>query len=245
MATTVDAEVLAGYITLGNLEGLRKFAPPSFDWSQPLGSAKLPALVHVIIKGLSARDAGRAANYVKIAEWLLKAGADPTYKITRNARQCSVYKENQKDTTELMVPYEGHCAVSFAFAWLGQMQLCKGGADWPTSRKFLEDIVELFALTKVGGNSHSADVTVPQSTVDLWESVRDSTSSHNVILEAGGWGGVGTRPDPDSCLASLESDARVCNDGGHQQAHSSQGFLICGRLALPGCLVHELYSSGA
>ncbi|CAE7912798.1 dbo [Symbiodinium necroappetens] len=131
MATTVDAEVLAGYITLANLEGLRKFAPPDFDWRQPLGSAKEPALVLVITQGLIT---GNHASQLQIAEWLLKAGAEPTYKITQKPGCCRVWKVNQKDTTELMVPYEGHSAVSFAFSWLGQFQLGKGGADWSKER---------------------------------------------------------------------------------------------------------------
>ena len=181
MATTVDAEVLAGYITLANLEGLRKFAPPDFDWRQPLGSVKEPALVLVITQGLIT---GNHASQLQIAEWLLKAGAEPTYKITQNSGCCRVWEVNQKDTTELKVPYEGHSAVSFAFAWLGQFQLGKGGADWSRERKFMEDMVGLFARTTPGKKSHGADVTVPQSTVDLWESMRDSASSHNVIFEA-------------------------------------------------------------
>ena len=173
--------MLGNYIDLANLEGLRKFAPPDFDWRKPLGSAKVPALVRVINQGLSK---GNHASLLQIAEWLLKAGAEPTYKITQKPGCCRLWMVNQRDTTELMVPYEGHSAVSFAFAWLGQFQLGKGGVDWSRQRKFTEDIVGLFARTTPGKKSHGADVTVPQSTVDLWESMRDSTSSHNVIFEA-------------------------------------------------------------
>ncbi|OLQ03864.1 Kelch-like protein diablo [Symbiodinium microadriaticum] len=183
MAKTVDAEVLAGYITLGNLEGLRKFAPPSFDWRQPLAGDQIPALVHVITQGLT--KPGRCQkNLLKIAEWLLKAGADPTYKIPQHNRSFNVWKVSQKDETKISVPYQGHSAVSYAFAWLSQLELSKGGADWSTDRKYIEDIVALFAGTTAGGNPHGADVIVPQSTVDIWESMRDLTSSHNVIFEA-------------------------------------------------------------
>ncbi|CAE7369889.1 klhl36 [Symbiodinium necroappetens] len=182
MAKTVDAEVLAGYITLGNLEGLRKFAPPSFDWRQPLTENQIPALVHVINQGLT--KPGRCQNHLKIAEWLLKAGADPTYKIPQHSSAYALWKTTQKDETKISVSYQGHSAVSYAFAWLGQLQLGKGGADWSTERKYVEDLVALFAGTTAGGNPHGADVIVPQSTVDIWESMRDLTSSHNVIFEA-------------------------------------------------------------
>ncbi|CAE7347768.1 KLHL36 [Symbiodinium sp. CCMP2456] len=184
MATTIDTEVLAGYISLGNLEGLRKFAPSSFDWSQPLDHEhQVPALVLVIIRGLT-KDERTKATLLQIAEWLLKAGADPSYKIPQqNDRAFSIWKNNNKPGTTITVEYKTHSAVSFAFALLRQMQEGKGGANWSDNTKYLEAIVALFARTG-GKNPNSADVTVPQSTLDFWESIRELTSSHNVIFEA-------------------------------------------------------------
>ncbi|CAE7321900.1 klhl36 [Symbiodinium sp. CCMP2456] len=185
MATTVDAEVIAGYITLGNLDGLRKFAPPSFDWCQPLSEERVPVLVHVINQGLANAGDKRRASLLKIAEWLLKAGADPRDKIPLpNTKRFHLWKTEAVDKTLISVGYAGHSAVSYGFAWLGQLQLGKGGADWSTNRKHLEDVVGLFAGTTAGKNLPVADVIVPQSTVDLWESMRDLTSSHNMIFEA-------------------------------------------------------------
>ncbi|CAE7392919.1 unnamed protein product [Symbiodinium sp. CCMP2592] len=198
MATTVDAEVLAGFITLANLDGLRKFAPPSFDWSQLITEDRVPALVHVISQGMGHEE---AASFVKIAEWLLKAGADPRDKVPlANKKRFNLWKTIAKEKTLIAVAYAGHSAVSYAFAWLSQLQLSKGGADWSAARRYVEDIVALFARTTPGKKSNGADVNVPQSTVDLWESMRDSTSSHNVIFEA--WGGEVSAHDQILILAS-------------------------------------------
>ena len=143
MAAAIEADVIAGYIKLGNLEGLQKFAGPSFDWNQPFSEINVPALVLVIDEGLPVLPAKRerCANLIKITKWLLKAGADPTYKTPQHTKKIYMRKLYDKDATQIEVAYGGHSAVSFAFAWLGQMQLGKGGADWSPERKYVEDIV--------------------------------------------------------------------------------------------------------
>ena len=178
MAKPIDADVVAGYISMGNLKGLQKFVVFFFDWNQPVGQKQVPALVWITIVGLTC-NAKLRPELLKIAEWLLQVGADPGHKMANKGGYYNVWQLSLEAETKIFVEWEGHSAVSFAFALISQFQRGKGGADWSCEQAFVESLVALLA------SSTAADVTVPQSTLDLWESMREMTDSHNVIFESG------------------------------------------------------------
>ncbi|CAE7466127.1 unnamed protein product [Symbiodinium sp. CCMP2456] len=161
---------------------LQKFVPLSFDWNQPIGTRQVPPLVSIMCVGML--DHQMQEKLHKIAEWLLQVGAEPGHLITNKDRKYVLFKTGREEETEISVDWKGHSAVSFAFATISQFQLRKGRADWSNEQAFLESLVALFASSAAGKNPCSADVIVPQSTLELWESMRDMTHSHNVIFES-------------------------------------------------------------
>ncbi|OLP97388.1 BTB/POZ domain-containing protein [Symbiodinium microadriaticum] len=161
---------------------LQKYVPLSFDWNQPIGTKQVPPLVSIMCCGLL--DNKMHGKLYEIAEWLLEVGGEPGHKITNKSGQYQLCKSGRTEETKILVDWRGHSAVSFAFAMISQLQLRKGGADWSKEQAFLESLVALFASTAAGNNPRGADVTVPQSTLELWESMRDMTDSHNVIFQS-------------------------------------------------------------
>ncbi|CAE6956150.1 unnamed protein product [Symbiodinium sp. CCMP2592] len=200
MASTIHADMVHGLIELGDLDGLQKYTPPRFDWSQPLGPSymRMPALLCTINDGLSETKA-KQAKCLKILEWLLKVGADPEQRALGKICGDTLFIKDEEESTGIRIEYTGQNAMSFAVAWLKQMQLRKGGADWSQNEEYLKKVIWLLS-SSTAAKSHAADVTVPQSTLSLWESMRDLTSSHNVIFE--GSDGEVTAHDQILMLAS-------------------------------------------
>ncbi|CAE7691463.1 unnamed protein product [Symbiodinium sp. CCMP2456] len=183
MAATIDADVVHGFIELGDLEGLQAFAPPKFDWTKGLGEWELPALICVIRYNVARTEAFQKKS-LKMVEWLLKVGADPRQKLpAHHPLRSQCFKPSNEEATKFTVAYGGHSAVSLAFAYLQQMQKCTGKADWSQMEAYLKAVLAVLSSSATVNSSYGADVTVPQSTLDLWESMRDLTTSHSVIFE--------------------------------------------------------------
>lgn len=183
MAAAIDADVVHGFIMLGDLEGLQAFAPPKFDWTQAIGEKELPALMYVIHYNVTQTEALRKQS-LKMVEWLLKVGADPRQKLPADHPfRWQIHKNNNPEATKFIVEYGGHSAVSLAFAYLQQAQKRTGNADWSQLEAHLKAVLAILSSSATANSSFGADVTVPRSTLDLWESMRDSTTSHSVIFE--------------------------------------------------------------
>jgi len=181
MAETIDADVVLGFIRIGDLQGLQAFTPPKFDWAQPLGERELPALIGALYHSLLQIDVQKP---LKIVDWLLKVGADPAQKLPVDHPVAWCLSQENKEATNFIVACAGHSAVSLAFACLQEMKKHRGDANWSREEAHLKAALSLFSRSHAAKHSQGADVTVPRSTLDLWESMRDSKTSHNVIFES-------------------------------------------------------------
>ncbi|CAE7321882.1 BT4 [Symbiodinium sp. CCMP2456] len=185
MARTIDADVVHGFITLHDLEGLRAFAPLHFDWSQPLGEDQLPALVYLVAPETLCQPAAQHNHNLEMVEWLLKVGADPQQRVRDDVEKIyGLQKRSNPEETKISFNCRGQSALSLCFAWLREMQKCRGNAEWTTEEQYLKQLLPLFSRSSSHETRHGTDVAVPQSIVDLWESMRDLTASHNVIFES-------------------------------------------------------------
>lgn len=185
MAGTIDADVVHGFITLGDLDGLRAFAPLNFDWSQPLGEDQVPALIRFVDSRALCESAAQQSDNLKMVEWLLTVGADPQQRVRDDFGMAFTFgKRSNPEETEIRVKCRGQSAISLAFAWLREMKKCKGNANWTKPEQYLKQLISLFSRSSSQQSLRSTDVAVPQSIVDLWECMRDLTASHNVIFES-------------------------------------------------------------
>jgi len=181
MAGTIDADMVQGFIEMGDLEGLQTFAPPKFDWTLPLGKEKLPALIRAVDGSITGAPQNPG---LKIVEWLLKVGADPEQKLPVDHPSCWVIcKAGRREETQIRIYYAGHSAVSFVLACLQELKKRRSNADWSRAEARLKATLSLLSRSHAAKHSQGADVTVPRSTLDLWESMRDLTASHNVMFE--------------------------------------------------------------
>ncbi|CAE7452894.1 klhl36 [Symbiodinium sp. CCMP2456] len=182
MTATIDAEMVLGLIQIGDLQGLQEFSPRGFDWAQPLCNHKLPALIRAIDTGVPDRELHDQC--LAIVEWLLKVGADPAQRLPGDCNYYrALYDSHDREATEIHVEYAGHSSMSLAVTWLGRLKLRKGGTHWSNEENYMKRVIALLSRSAATKNPRAAEVTVPQGTFDLWESMRDLTTSHSVIFE--------------------------------------------------------------
>ncbi|CAE7532319.1 unnamed protein product, partial [Symbiodinium pilosum] len=96
-----------------------------------------------------------------------------------NGCVAEVRKKHDRENTLLQIPYAGHSAISFAFAQLQAMRKAIG-VDWSVRIRYFEKALELLGTIKA---VNEENVAVPRSLVDMWESLREMTSTHNVVFE--------------------------------------------------------------
>ncbi|CAE7610300.1 dbo [Symbiodinium natans] len=175
-----DADVIAGFINLGDVSGLKRFAGRDFDWNACLtfGGARMLPLAAAISANIA--DPSYSGNAIQVIQWMIEAGASPRHRAPHTVKDSwSMWKEDDTEKTKMSVNLAGHSAISYAFKWLDEMRKRKGGADWSSSIKFLEVVVRTLASEP----STTPKVGVHHSVCELWESIRELTSTHNVILE--------------------------------------------------------------
>ena len=139
------------------------------------GPAKILPLASALVSNGTDDDAKLA-----VIEWLLKRGADPQRcHPSDNGCVAEVRKKHDRENTLLQIPYAGHSAISFAFAQLQAMRKAIG-VDWSVRIRYFEKALELLGTIKA---VNEENVAVPRSLVDMWESLREMTSTHNVVFE--------------------------------------------------------------
>ncbi|CAE7484642.1 BT2 [Symbiodinium natans] len=180
------ADMVWGFLSLWDLwdcETLQNKLPSNFDWTQPIGNDGLVPLTVLLLD--PARMSNNKSGFLKLAEWMLKSGADPEQRLpAENTFFRSWFQKDKPDATRITVSFGGHSAITLAVAWLHAMQEAKGGANWGNETGCLREFLTLCAST-VATRAARDPPTVPmrQSVVEVWESVRNMTATHNVIFE--------------------------------------------------------------
>ena len=181
-ASSTDARLVAGFIELCDPEGLQQFAPVNFDWNQPIGDTSRLPLVMAIKQSLTSTAAKRQKQLALI-EWLLRVGADPLRKMPEHSIGFCIYLPD-RDETSVDTACAGESTMSFIFSLLGSLRQGAGDADWSSECKHLEDVLAVIKRATSAKTAAGHKVAVHQDVVSLWESLRDFTSTHNVIFEA-------------------------------------------------------------
>ena len=116
-------------------------------------------------------------------EWMIQAGANPL-QTTASGSKYKFHKSSDQDNTCIEIPLAGHSAITFVCAVLGAMEKAERagvGIDWSGRAEAFR--MYLTALTTGASAPATQNLLVPQSVVDIWESVQRMTSTHNVIFE--------------------------------------------------------------
>ena len=178
MSAGKDVAEVEGLIFLGDLEALQRFTPLGFNWNQPTDNNGL--LLHEAIRFTVCNLESKRQQYLQIIEWMLASGADP-----RKQNACkgttSLWQESEQEETMIRISIHGRSAMSYTLAMLHAMREGKGGADWSEECEYLEEVIKLLAKALPQNNQK---IAVHRGLMDMWESVRDMTSTHNVIFEA-------------------------------------------------------------
>mmetsp|Transcript_38763 Transcript_38763/g.91004 ORF Transcript_38763/g.91004 Transcript_38763/m.91004 type:complete len:341 (-) Transcript_38763:442-1464(-) len=176
MVTQTKFNSLIGFLRIGDIVGLQKFIPADFDWSQKGGPEDL-TLLHYAVLCLGEDNPGE--KHLKAMEWMLRSGADPEHELPQKHPQCYlIWKKKNKRGTTIEIPYAGHSATSLAFAWLDALEMSE--EEWTVECEYLKNVVSLIARIP---SLHRKKVAVAEGVVDLWESVLNMSTTHNVTLE--------------------------------------------------------------
>ncbi|CAE7346312.1 BT4 [Symbiodinium sp. CCMP2456] len=175
MATAKMADVVRALIKVGDLEGLQRVTPDGYDWSEPDGTAKPPLMIEVML-GPYAQWEIRA----KMLDWMIKAGADPLRAVPAdNADTCSI--DIGRKGEDIKIPYKEHCATTFACEAVRALQESVHVAASDVKVTAFKGYLD--ALTRARPVLGQSNVAIPQSVVDMWESIRQMTPTHNVVFE--------------------------------------------------------------
>ena len=143
MAGGCSDDVVSGFIRLGDVEGLQKFTPSSYDWTRELGPDHLPPLVFLVNQQHKLRD---ISGFMKCAEWMIWHGADPQQKTQLDQDHLwSIWKVNNKDATLIEIKLGGQSALSLAFQLIFAFEERKGGADWSADIRRMQDFAAMAA----------------------------------------------------------------------------------------------------
>ncbi|CAE7885894.1 Kelch-like protein 6 [Symbiodinium microadriaticum] len=180
-ASTSDGvrDAVFSLIRVADLQGLQSITPGDFDWSVPGDRLKRLPLIEAMVTGNANRTQAELTTRAEMIRWMLKAGANPLQGCPSNEETYGIWKVNDKDKTMIRISYS-RSAISFACELMGAMKkAAQEGTDWSSQIAAFQIFLE--ALTR--GAATRNNVSVPQGVVDMWESIREMTSTHNVIFE--------------------------------------------------------------
>ncbi|CAE7891265.1 BT4 [Symbiodinium necroappetens] len=168
------ADVVRALIRVGDLEGLQRVTPDGYDWSVPDSKAR-PPLIEVML-GPYAQWETRA----KMLDWMIKAGADPLKAVPADeASSCAI--DVGRGHEKIKIPYKGNCATTFACEAVRALQESEHVAASDVKLKAFKGYLDV--LTRATPMLGQSNVAIPQSVVDMWESIRQMTPTHNVVFE--------------------------------------------------------------
>mmetsp|Transcript_35559 Transcript_35559/g.82110 ORF Transcript_35559/g.82110 Transcript_35559/m.82110 type:complete len:349 (+) Transcript_35559:35-1081(+) len=177
--THPQVDVVSGYLRLHDLDGLKKFTPTGFNFSQ-LDAKGIPLILAPFTgqNWTNSEDAG--ARCCKVLTWMLEMGADPSW-VAPPCGTFTTWVNADRVGTEIKVDAGGHSAISFIFALLSAMEGCASPAEWSDAMWHLKRCASVLASPVC--QKKRPRIAVDQSVIDLWENVLGMTDSHNVTLE--------------------------------------------------------------
>ncbi|CAE7230029.1 klhl36, partial [Symbiodinium necroappetens] len=167
----MNGGIVQTFIDICDAEGMLQFAPADFDWNQPLGNDTPPPLLYAIFR-FWRLEAMEATRRLEVIDRILQAGADPL-------RECpsglKITVKKKQRTLPSMSAVHCVCTLHKKIQHLGD-----ANPKRKFQRKFLEDVL---ALMKQAKGPKVKKASVHEAVVNLWESVREMSSTHNVIFE--------------------------------------------------------------
>ncbi|CAE7823955.1 klhl36 [Symbiodinium sp. CCMP2456] len=167
------AAVVQTFIDMCDPEGLRQFAGADFDWNQPMDDHPPPLCYAICRFLLDSSSQFPIPGKLEVINTILQAGADPMRALPPgqkvklksdrdfDARGCSTMQL----TCEM---YQAAAAMRHE------------GGRIEALAQFLADVI---VLMKQATDPKVPKIVVHEGVVNLWESVREMSSTHNVIFE--------------------------------------------------------------
>ncbi|CAE7781442.1 ADK [Symbiodinium sp. CCMP2592] len=179
MPPTCMADVIRSVIELGDLEALQRVTPADYDWSDFVSKTSRLPLVLVMVTAPVTETESR----VKMLNWMVQTGADPFEKEPTNGASESyeTWQKSKGEDSKIKVSFAGHCATTFACTLLKALLSSPYAEGFQPRIEAYRGFVK--ALTAGTNRPLQSNLSVPQSVVDTWESIREMTSTHNVIFE--------------------------------------------------------------
>ena len=167
-------EVIFSLVQRGDLEALKRFTPVGFDWNTCGGIYGAPALHHAILSGFG----HPSSCLLQVIEWLLQTGADPQQRAPSSSSKFFVWGEDMHS-----FKVAGHSALSLLLMLHEELSVFGSLVDHIRDGCiFLDQALSLISRTQ--RSSQREKVAVDPCLLDLWESVREMSATHNVTFVA-------------------------------------------------------------
>ena len=155
------SKIAKGLAKMGDLAGLQKFVPASFDWGTEVAGKLLHATIAAGLVALADRP-----RYVSIVEWMVKQGADPMTEVTfpRAVESNGVKIEGQQS------------AVSMVLALLEMKQ----GHEDCIRTSYLQQILHVLSGFTTAKRKK---VVIDEAALQRWEGIRNKVATHNVTFD--------------------------------------------------------------
>jgi len=181
-------------VAAGDLKCLEALAMKGFDFNchhPTRGYTTLQALIldHLFpLNGFEsfAKSLERSDHAVRVAEWLIKHGADPYLEATQGQEKVPIrrwrHKDIEEESTVTWTP-AGHSTVSMLAKIRADMRDTKGARwDKVSASRIVEKLVH--AMMCIDCESTPGEkVTVDSSLLELWDSVLSDSKSHDLTIK--------------------------------------------------------------
>eukprot|EP00930_Biecheleria_cincta_P058687 TRINITY_DN44491_c0_g1_i1.p1 TRINITY_DN44491_c0_g1~~TRINITY_DN44491_c0_g1_i1.p1 ORF type:complete len:366 (+),score=66.06 TRINITY_DN44491_c0_g1_i1:75-1100(+) len=168
-------------IARAEIDVLKALTPDDFSWSFTHPSNKATLLQWAVLHSF-VMASGKDMDMIS---WLLDSGADPLQKAdTRCTYTHDIWKLNDKEGTKVTVDCKNLCAITVT-AKLRQLMdanLRSKQHRWECYIERLTRYLDLFAEHIAKKKRQRDKISVDASVVEMWESLRVQTSTHDVTF---------------------------------------------------------------
>mmetsp|Transcript_21511 Transcript_21511/g.50149 ORF Transcript_21511/g.50149 Transcript_21511/m.50149 type:complete len:351 (+) Transcript_21511:147-1199(+) len=187
-ATDSRNQALFDFISTCDLDGVKSIAKGDFNLGHlnpETGETVMQAIVLATVY-----EPTKGSQTLECAKWLLRCGADPDKKGSKVGK--TAYRHDlwfEKDSggkdpaTEISFVCEGHSAVTLLARVLKMISDLKRAEHWKTVSELLRKLLIVIGKNKPL-TAQAERVSINSSLLELWESARGDSSSHDVTIEA-------------------------------------------------------------
>ena len=176
-----DLELFWALLERSKYDELKSNIPKNFCWNIFHPVSKITPLVAALQFPVFGRNDKEILN---IIEFLVRSGASLSQKCGKSDSQYSLWKQRDRENTQITIKYSGHSIMSWIEAWQKQIE---GNREWKEPydySAFLHLVLERIAKASGQRQNRRPRASVDEGIVEIWEKSLLAAASHDLTIEA-------------------------------------------------------------